>query len=615
MCGVFCIFLHRPLAEADVALGRAGTGALAHRGPDGQGEWIDRKAGAFLGHRRLAIIDPTPSSAQPMDLNGLVLSYNGEIYNFREVREQLQKMGLRFTTEGDVEVLLRAWQTWDEESLDRLDGMFAFAVWDGISAHLVTDPFGEKPLYYAETNEGLYVSSEIAPLAQLLGLEPSLEGETLAAYLSLGFVPPPATAYPTIKRLGAAKLVSVRNGQIASTKTYWTPPVAAPGSGPTRPLTESGLDVLQGALVDSLKARLYADVPLCMFLSRGIDSSLVTAMVKRDHGVDLKCLTMSYAGAGSEDEAPAASEIAKHIGVDHEVIAVGKDLVSVDPDSVIEIFGQPNESLTALLVKMMCTAATGEFKTGLTGVGGDEAFFGYGKNAFFYDMRFLYEIPQPLRRILYSMVRPFAHVSPRMMRLAYDILAPSEEQYIANKNFPAIQWFRKLDGFTPWARRTFPGRDVLEHAYRKFELDTVLPGSRVVTFDHASMAVGLELRTPFLSRTLVETVATFDPRAFIAYGQKSVLRRILARYLPDHLFAFPKSGFTFPQSKFVEGHGQRLRRIPSVPEELLEEAIRYKDEPGGWGRLAIRLISLDTFLRSRAVAAGSDAAVLEPSLH
>ena len=598
MCGIFCLFLNRPLTEADIALGRAGTRALAHRGPDGEGEWVDKASGVFLGHRRLAIIDPSPGSNQPLDLNGTVLSYNGEIYNFKELRERLRQNGHSFRTTGDVEVLAWAWKTWGEKALEWLDGMFAFVIWDGAQGHIVTDPFGEKPLYFAETRDGLYVSSEIAPLAHLLGLEPSMHGEALVAYLSLGFIPPPATAYTAIHRLGAAKLLTVTRGRIESTRSYWTAPVAPPGSGPARPLGEKDLDDLQGVLADSVKGRLYADVPLCMFLSQGIDSALVAAIAKQDHGADLKCLTVSYPDSGLQDEAPGASKIAKYIGAEHEIISVGLGPESIDPSKVIEIFGQPNESTTALSIfKMSAAAVANNYRTGLTGTGGDEVFFGYGKNSFFYRRRMFYGLPQGFRQALAVLVRPFTQKNPRLMRLAFDVLAADAEQYLANKNFPAISWLRQLDGFLPWSRTSFGGKGHLAYALAKIEFELILPGSRLVTFDHSSMAAGLELRTPFLSRKLVETVAKFDPRAFLAFGQKSVLRRMLGRYLPDHLFQYPKTGFLFPQAMMLDQLSNLPTQISGVPSNLMADVFRRSNEGGGWESLAVRLVSLDAFLR------------------
>ena len=248
MCGVFCLFLNRPLADSDIALGRAGTTALAHRGPDGEGEWTDRKDGVFLGHRRLAIIDPSPASDQPMQRDGNVITYNGEIYNFRQLRQTLQAKGIRFQTNGDVEVIFRAWQTWLDEMFCRLDGIFAFAFWDGHRGVVATDAFGEKPLFYAETDDGLYFSSEIRPLAQLLGLPPSMDEVTLAAYLALGFIPPPRTAFEKIRRVSAAKRLIIEHGKIVDEKTYWQPPISEIGRGPMEPLSSAHLDAVATAL-------------------------------------------------------------------------------------------------------------------------------------------------------------------------------------------------------------------------------------------------------------------------------------------------------------------------------------------------------------------------------
>jgi asparagine synthase (glutamine-hydrolysing) len=185
MCGIFGLFLNRPLTEADVALGRAGTVALTHRGPDGEGEWIDGERGVFLGHRRLSIIDLTEASAQPMERGGSVIAYNGEIYNFRDLRSELEGKGVDFRSSGDAEVLLQAWREWGERALDRFDGMFAFSIWDGEKAHFAVDPFGEKPLFWAETTDGVYVSSELKPLVDLLDLKPSISDELAAALHSI----------------------------------------------------------------------------------------------------------------------------------------------------------------------------------------------------------------------------------------------------------------------------------------------------------------------------------------------------------------------------------------------------------------------------------------------
>ena len=302
MCGIFALFLRRPLSEADFALGRAGRDALTHRGPDGSGEWIDQAAGVYLGHRRLAIIDLSPSSDQPLLREGTALVYNGELYNFRDVRWQLRQHGVKFSTSGDVEVVLEAWRQWGVEAVHRFDGMFASVVWTGECAYLAVDHFGEKPLYYAETEDGVYVSSELPPLVRLLGLTPSLSPEALAAYLSLGYVPPPETAFLSVHRMPAATIAEIRGGTVAKTCTYWTPPLGTPGRGRPRPLGEDDLTRLQEALSESLQGRLIADVPLCIFLSAGIDSALVAAMAQRDFDSELECVSVSFPDDGGDDD-------------------------------------------------------------------------------------------------------------------------------------------------------------------------------------------------------------------------------------------------------------------------------------------------------------------------
>lgn len=595
MCGIFCLFYNRPLTSGDVELGRKGTAALAHRGPDGSGEWHDVAAGVFLGHRRLAIVDPSHSSDQPMAIDGSVLTYNGEVYNFHDVRTALAQAGVHCQTSGDVEVLLRAWLTMGEAVLDRIDGMFAFALWDGYQARIATDPFGEKPLFYAETVDGILFSSEIAPLARLLNLTPSVTGENLAAYLALGFVPPPATAYGAIRKVGPAALLTVRGGRIVDHRTYWTPPVGVPGRGAPRPLAENDLDRVQAALSESLCRRLYADVPMCTFLSRGVDSALVATMAKMDHGAGLESVTVSF--PGPKDEAPAAAAIASHIGVPHRVIPSKAQPETADTERMLEIYGQPCATFTALSILEMSTAAKVSYKAGLTGMGGDEALYGYNKFAHFYDMRRLYALPRTVRATLGALLRPFISDRPRLERMVYDICAPDAQRILANKNFPAIPWLRQIDGFSSWAGRTFSGSGMLELDALAFELGTMLPGTRLVTFDHSSMAAGLELRTPFLSRVLFETVASFDPRSLIAFGQKNVGRRLLARYIPKALFNFPKTGFVY-QARHILAAGAppSLPPIPGISTSLLADAWRRKSEGRGWEHIALRLLCLSLFL-------------------
>lgn len=597
MCGLFCLFLRRPLTEADIALGRAGTAALAHRGPDGQGEWLDRAAGVYIGHRRLAIIDPTPSSAQPMVRDGVVLAFNGEIYNYPELRSLLQQDGRRFETEGDVEVLLRGWQHWGPSLLDRVEGMFASVVWDGDNAQIATDPFGEKPLFMAETNDGIYLSSEIGSLARLLDLRPSLSETDLVGYLALGFIAPPATAFQDVRRIGSATHLEIRGGRIAHRRTYWQPPLAAVGKGRPRPLSEAELDHVHGALIESVKGRLLADVPVGIFLSRGIDSALVAAITRRDHGMYPRCLTVSFPEGGVPDESTDAARIAAHLGLDHQVIVNNSAPDKITPQALLDILQQPSEGITMFSVYQMSRAAAPQFKVALTGVGGDELFSGYGRNAYYYRHRHAYGVPEALRRLAATAAHPLARSNRRMERVTFEFGVRNCELLIAQRIFPAISWLRQLRAFPAWCEENFGGSRPLPYGAYAFEWNPVMSGLRLPNFDLSSMRAGLELRTPFVSRRVTETLARFDPRAFLAFGQKSIGRRLVKRYLPDQLISFPKTGFYYPLKRFLAAAGPRLPRVHGVPANAVEDLWQRRLDGRGWTRLAVRLVMAAEFLR------------------
>jgi len=599
MCGVVALFLKRPLQDADIELGRAATEALRHRGPDAGGEWISEGDGVFFGHRRLKIIDLSEANNQPLQRDDSVITYNGEIYNFHQVRQTLKDKDIRFQTNGDVEVVVRAWQNWQDDMFQHLDGMFAFALWDGHRGIVATDAFGEKPLFYAETNDGLYFSSEIRPLAQLLGLQPKMDDETLAAFLALGFIPPPKTAFQKIRRVGAAKRLIIEHGKIVDERTYWRPPVSQIGSGTMEPLSSANLDDLQAVLSDSVAGRLIADVPVSIFLSRGIDSALVAAMASQDHGAQPRCLTVEYSEGATVNEAPDAEQIARFLGLEHQTIVNNARPEDASPNTTLDILHQPSEGITMLSVRQMSEAAAKDFKVALTGSGGDEVTLGYGKNAYFYDRRRMYAMPEPVRRLIGLMARPLSGFDQRIPRYLDTVDVRDDETYIAFKNQPAIHWLRELLGFRQFCQGMFTTSDPLAIQAARIEWDHVMPGLRLVNLDHGAMHASLELRTPFLSRKLVEKVAEFDPRSFIGYGQKSVLRRLLARYLPDHLFNHSKSGFVFPPDVFLTQRGSAIPTIPTLPTTLVQQVWDKRFDGGGWTRIAVRMAVASAFFADR----------------
>ncbi len=598
MCGVFALFLKRPLEREDIELGRRGCKLLVHRGPDAGGEWIDREAGVYLGHQRLSILDPEPASNQPMERGGFHLSYNGEIYNYRELRSRLEDTGVQFTTTGDTEVLLQTLRHHGEEALGQLDGMFAFALWDGRKATLAVDPFGEKTLFWCQTPQGVYVSSELAPLAKLVDAEEDFAGDKLAEYLALGHVLGCNTAYRSIRRLPPASTLTIEGGVAGNVASYWTPPHGVPGKGRVEPLGEKDLQRISDALSNSLERRLRSDVPLCLFLSQGIDSSLIAALARRELQTDLQTLTIAFPGGQVRSEANGAAEVAQYFGHPHQVIDCQLGGQDTSADALLDIYGEPHDNISVFPVLQMAKAAAERFKVALTGTGGDELFFGYNKHWFFYRLRKLFGLPGAMRTPAGFLARPFADRDPRASQLANVVGLKRSMFYFANKNDPAGRWLAANPGIAPLAEHLFGcGRSPVELQVPRFELTNVLPFSQLSSMDLGSMQHSIELRTPFLSRPLLDLLSEFDPRAFMAFGQKSVLRRILARFLPSELSNFPKSGLVFPASAFLRQAGDVLPFVPGIDRKAASYAWARRFDGPGWTRIAVRLAVAEAFHR------------------
>jgi asparagine synthase (glutamine-hydrolysing) len=595
MCGVFAMLFRRPLNDQDVDLARKATNLLAHRGPDGDGEWLDRERGVYLGHRRLAIIDPTSASAQPMASAGTVLCYNGEIYNYIELRDRLVGLGHTFSTRGDVEVLIKAWHQWGPEALDHLDGMFAFVLYDGASAYLAVDPFGEKPLFYAQTEGGIAVCSEIKPLQECFALAASLTPPKLAALLALGWIPDPETSVEGTKKVRCGSIIRIEQGRIQEDKRYWVPPIADPGHGNPTPLREVDLDRINTVICESVERRMRTDVPFCHFLSGGIDSSLIAAIAKKEFGKDVQCVTVSFAGTSANDEAAAARSIADELGLEHQVIDSSAHLDHINAKALVDLFGQPSDLLTLFFIADMARAVSDRFRVALAGSGGDEIFFGYGKHAFFYRRRFFYNAPYFLRRAAGVMAYPFRGRSGAAAVLSGSVGTKDHERYIAQMNLGAIGWLRRVDGFRDMAQRLWPeSTGAIELDIPKFDLRLAQPSARLAAMDIGSMRHSVEIRSPLLSRRIIETVAGFDPRAFVAFGQKSVLRRLAGRYLSAETINRPKQGFVFPPGELVGAMGTRPPVVEGVSAKMVDAAWAKRAEPG-FVKIAARLAVAEAY--------------------
>ncbi len=546
MCGIFGFWLKRPLIADDLARGRRGTKLLGHRGPDGTGEWFDSGRGLYFGHRRLAIIDVNARSDQPMSRAGNVIAYNGEIYNFSELRGELTASGSSFETTGDTEVLLAAWSEWGEGALDRFDGMFAFAISGRDDLVLATDPFGEKPFYVATTEDGIWFSSEPQPLIEILDLEFRPDAEEIRLFLSLGFLPPPHTGFARLEVMPPATIR--RYGRTLSFKDrrYWQVPEGATTAGPIAPLTEQNVDDVAHELLVSLKRRLRSDVPIGLFLSSGVDSSLIAALCARELGVSLNAYTVSF--PDGVDEAPAAGRIAAHLGLPHMTIDSSEaPSDSPLPAQLVDLYGVPNDNLSGLSVSRMSKAARSHVTVALSGTGGDELSYGYNKYRFLWRRRAIYQLPKAPFRLAASMPR-FLHAVP-FWKMATDYLAGDDLfRIISIKNGGFANEISRIGGGLPLV--PLHGEDLVQ-SNRALDMEWTLPGSYLAAVDRGSMRAGLEVRTPFLSRGVFAKAASIDSRSLVDGPQKALLHRILSRYLPAELIETAKRGFVSPMQRYV----------------------------------------------------------------
>ncbi len=548
MCGIFGFFLNEQLTESDLLSGRKACEEIKHRGPDGFGEWFDREKGIYLGHRRLSIIDVSSASDQPMVRDDLKLVYNGELYNYRELKEELVQKGATFSTEGDTEVLLRAWQTWGAESLNRFDAMFAFAVFDGKKLTIATDAFGEKPLYYVENQKGFYFCSEPEPLIHLLNLKFAPTKSEAAAFMALGFVPAPDTGFAGLKAMPQASFLSVEKGKKVFEKRYWSAPRAQFESEKTGKLEKNEIKKIKDILVRSLQRRLRADVPMGLFLSGGIDSSLVAALALKELGTRLEAFTVSF--PDGVDEAAKASEIARHLQLSHQVIHTKKsEDWSKTPERLIHTFGVLNDNTTALSIQTMCELIHDRFKVAMTGLGGDELFYGYNKYQFLHQQRFYYHFVSPLLSFL---PEAFIGVLPKGKTLKHLFTGDPWELYVSLKNGGAKEYLKPFINDSRPKNYFKTYRQLSAFEARDFDVEYTLPSSYIPAVDRGSMRASVEVRTPFLSKELFEYLETIGRTRLLNQGSKATLKDILLEYLPNELISKEKRGFVLPLSRYFE---------------------------------------------------------------
>ncbi|MDA8018493.1 MAG: asparagine synthase (glutamine-hydrolyzing) [Thermoanaerobaculia bacterium] len=552
MCGIAGIVGRPP--EDPTCIDRM-VDILRHRGPDDRGVW--RSGNAHIGHRRLSILDLSEAGRQPMVLGDLVLTYNGEIYNFQELRRRFEGP---YQSNTDSEVLLHAYRGLGPDCLHELNGMFAFAVWDEAERRLFAarDRLGIKPLYYRPFEGGLAFASEILPLLELGPAE--LDDEALTEYLNWGWVPTPKTPWRGVYKLPAGEYLTWQDGDLRL-QHYWTPAGGERTEDPDEALQQ--LDDLLRRLVTE---HTLADVPVGIFLSGGVDSATVTSYVE-----NARTYTLGQPQRG-RDEAPAARRVAEHLGTEHHEEIV--DLPELDQavDTIIETFGEPFGDSAAVSVWMVSRMARRHVTVALSGEGGDEAFCGY---------RWYGRAMREGSSLLHRLVAPLTPMISRTGRSMRRRAAEGLER-----------WAAFVGPFSPWQTRSLLGERLAaaEHDFLAFarhhwrpelefeqrlqwiDMHTYLPDGLLTKVDRASMAHSLEVRPPLLDHRLVEWAFACAPglkwNPTTDQG-KHLLRCLMRDRLPPGHLDRPKRGFNLA-----------IRDWSKKQPDILQSALRRLDREG-----------------------------------
>ena len=586
MCGIAGVVCADPSAGQNVP---AMLEAIRHRGPDDEG--LTRIGPATLGHRRLSILDLAGGHQPMLSADGtLALVFNGEIYNYPALRRSLEAEGRRFRTRSDTEAILHLYEKYGTDCVAHLDGQFAFAIWDSARQRLflARDHLGQKPLFFAEFAGGVVFASEVKGVLASGLVTPQPDLEALFHYISLRFIPDQLTLFRGVRKLPAAHRLVYEDGRI-TVESYWSFSTVRKRTGTEGEL----LDLLDRRLQDTVRDHLLSDVPVGSFLSGGIDSSLITALMARQLEGPVPTFSIGVREQGF-NELPFAQQVAERYKTDHHAEVVSANLVRLLPEMVWHL-DEPADPF-GVGVYLASAVAARHVKVVLSGDGGDELFAGYDRFAG-QRLATLYALlPRGLRRTVMRRLiglvpESFGYQSTaqRLHWLNEMSLLEAGERYAASMSFLRFTEEAKSQLLTSAARRTLGGADSRAKILTHFDsgnaselvdrmlytdLMTRIPDHLLPIVDRMSMAHGLEVRPPLLEHRMVEFAAELPVRLKLrGTTLKYALRRVAERYLPRSLTTRPKQGFGFPLAHWMRGD---LR-------PLLEETVRTsRFVAGGW---------------------------------
>ena len=599
MCGLTGIF-HFGQRPVDPARLRAMADVVIHRGPDAEGFLLDGPVG--LGHRRLAIIDLTTGDQPMSNADGsLAVIFNGEIYNYLELRDQLRQLGHTFRTDSDTEVILRAYEQWGVECQTRLNGMWAFAIWDRTRRQLFLsrDRLGEKPLHYAVHGDTFLFGSELKSILAY-GVPPTPRPELLHLYLTLSYIPAPHTFYKGIHKLLPGHYVLVTDGAVHEHR-YWELPQVAEGEM----LTNRGqvCERFAELLRDSVRLRMRSDVPFGALLSGGLDSASVVSLMTRLTERPVETFTIGFDDPAF-DERALAKDVAQAFRTNHHEFVMSPESFEESMEVTRRHFDEPFGDSSAIASGHVCRHARRFVKMVLTGDGGDELLSGYTTYQGETFARQYQQLPRGVQagipRMLSLAASPFSGaVRYRINRMA-SVCAAARSAFVPRlihklgSVSPEV-----IDGMLEGARPVWRVEDWLSEQLKDcryvdpfyqlmyFQFRVSLPDQMLTKVDRMSMAASLETRLPFLDHRLVEFMATVSRTVKLpGYERKHVLRKTIAKTLPPSLLSAPKRGFSVPLREWFKGDTleRHLALLRDMDFDLSQEAVRQVVEDNRAGR-------------------------------
>ena len=550
---------------------------LSHGGPDAANVYINEDRSIGLGHRRLSILDLSEAGNQPMYYKQWVLIFNGEIYNFQEIKDELTTLGVQFTTGTDTEMLLKAFEVWGYDCVDRFRGMFAFALWDKTEKKLILcrDRVGVKPLYFYQ-KDGLFMfASELKAFHEHPDFDKTINHEAVSIFLQQGSIHSPHCIFKHVRKVEPGSYLILNQSNELTVKKYWDIEEVYNNTTLHKGSEEEIIEELEPILKESFQYRMVADVPVGMFLSGGIDSSIVTAMLQKESNTQLKTFTIGFNNP-KYDEGIHAKAVSKHIGTDHtELYCVEKDFETLVPQ-LPSFYDEPLGAGSSIPTYLVSQLAKEKVKVSLSADGGDEIFGGYTK----------YEIAKNV----YSKI---SKVPSSVRKLSSKLLSPISPSFV-DKNLSQLPLFKNytnigtkyfkfknalgaeslLDFFNISSSYISKGKLAALYPYflQRISSDSPIHKDRVLSYlgmidfktflegevmpkvDRATMRVALEGREPFLDQHIIEFGMSIPDHFKIKGSQtKYILRKILYKYVPQELIERPKQGFDIPMREWTNG--------------------------------------------------------------